>query len=90
MNKVRLEYLFEREHIKNDNLSDVLGQQSQHISELWNEIGQKALKINDLEAKNRRLLDLVNRYRRKLYTEKLDEAKYEKKFKEFIGESVDN
>ena len=46
MNKARLEYLFEREHIKNDNLSDVLGQQSQHISELWNEIGQKALRIN--------------------------------------------
>jgi len=90
MNKARLEYLFEREQSQNDTLSDVIGIQANHIKELWDEIGQKAYKINDLETKNRRLLDMVNRYRRRLYADRVDEAKYEKKFKQFVGENVDN
>jgi chorismate mutase len=67
-----------------------LGRQAHHVSELWTEIGEKQTALQNQAAEIRRLKDMIARYRRKLYTDKLDQAEIEKSFKEFVGESVDN
>ena len=90
MNKYQLTYQLETMTSTVDRLSDVLGKQSHHISELWEEIGIKQNLINNQSTEIRRLKDMNDRYRRKLYVEKVDQAKFEKSFKEWTGESVDN
>lgn len=90
MNKYEIKYLLESMTSAVDRLTDTVGKQSTHIGELWDEIGRKASKINEIEIKNRRLMDLVDRYRRKYYAEKVDQAKAEKSLAEYMGDSVDN
>ena len=90
MNKYEIKYLLESMTSAVDRLTDTVGKQSTHIGELWDEIGRKASKINELEIKVRRYGDLVDRYRRKYYAEKVDQAKEEKSLAEYMGDSVDN
>ena len=46
--------------------------------------------IQDQYTEIRRLKDMVDRYRRKLYTDKVNQANAEKTLAEYMGDSVDN
>ena len=76
MNKYEIKYLLESMTSSVDRLTDSLGKQSHHISNQRYEI--------------RRLKEKLYECMKKDHNNKLEEADFEKRFKEFIGESVDN
>jgi hypothetical protein len=90
MNKYEIKYLLETELSKTDRLIDVLGKHSHQFDALWQEIREKQDLINNQTTEIRRLKDVVDRYRRRLYADHVQQAKSEKTLAEFMGESVDN
>jgi len=90
MNKYELKYMLEGELSKGDRLIDVLGKHAHQFDALWQEIREKQDKIINQQTEIRRLKDMIDRYRRKLYADKVDHANLEKNFREWTGESVDN
>ena len=90
MNKYELKYMLETELSKCDRLIDVLGKHSHQFDALWQEIREKQDKINNQIIEIRRLKDMVDRYRRKLYADKVNQANAEKTLAEYMGDSVDN
>ena len=90
MKKYELENMLDSEQSKTDRLIDINFNNSKQFEYLWEEIGQKQIKINNQITEIRRLKDMVDRYRRKLYADKVDHANLEKNFREWTGESVDN
>ena len=73
-----------------DRLTDSLGKQSHHISELWTEIGEKQTKINNLAWENKELREKLIKCQKIVLKDRQDEADIEKRFNEFMGKSVDN
>ena len=73
-----------------DRLTDSLGKQSHHISELWTEIGEKQTKINNLAWENKELREKLVKCQKIVIKDRQDEADIEKRFNEFYGKSVDN
>ena len=73
-----------------DRLTDSLGKQSHHISELWTEIGEKQTKINNLAWENKELREKLIKCQKIVLKDRQDEADIEKRFNEFYGKSVDN
>ncbi len=73
-----------------DRLTDSLGKQSHHISELWTEIGEKQTKINNLAWENKELREKLVKCQKIVLKDRQDEADIEKRFNEFYGKSVDN
>jgi hypothetical protein len=90
MNKYELKYMLETELSKGDRLIDIMGKHSHQFDALWQEIREKQDKINNQIIEIRRLKDMVDRYRRRLYADKVNQANTEKSLAEFMGESVDN
>jgi chromosome segregation ATPase len=90
MNKIEIKYLLESMTSSVDRLTDALGKSSHHISELWSEIGEKQNAISNQRYEIRRLKEKLYECMKKDHNSKLEEADFEKKFKEFVGESVDN
>ena len=90
MNKYELKYMLETELSKADRLIDVLGKHSHQFDALWQEIREKQDLINNQKTEIRRLKDMVDRYRRRLYVDKINQANTEKSLAEFMGESTDN
>ena len=90
MNKYELKYMLETLTSCVDRLTDSQGKQTPHISELWTEIGHKQDTISNQRYEVRRLKEKLYECMKKDHNNKLEEADFEKRFKEFIGESVDN
>ena len=90
MNKYELKYMLETMTSCVDRLTDSQGKQTHHISELWTEIGHKQDTISNQRYEIRRLKEKLYECMKKDHNNKLEEADFEKRFKEFIGESVDN
>ena len=76
MNKYEIKYLLETMTSSVDRLTDSLGKQSLHIENLWHEI--------------KRLKEKLFAFWKQRHEDKLEEADWEKRFKEFVGESVDH
>jgi regulator of replication initiation timing len=90
MNKYEIKYLLETMTASVDRLTDSLGKQSHHISELWTEIGEKQTKINNLAWENKELREKLVKCQKIVLKDRQDEADIEKRFNEFYGKSVDN
>jgi regulator of replication initiation timing len=90
MNKYEIKYLLETMTSSVDRLTDSLGKQSHHISELWTEIGEKQTKINNLAWENKELREKLVKCQKIVLKDRQDEADIEKRFNEFMGKSVDN
>ena len=90
MNKYEIKYLLETMTASVDRLTDSLGKQSHHISELWTEIGEKQTKINNLAWENKELREKLIKCQKIVLKDRQDEADIEKRFNEFMGKSVDN
>ena len=90
MNKYEIKYMLETMTSSVDRLTDSLGKQSLHIENLWHEIGEKQNLISSQRYEIKRLKERLLEIFRKQKKDQLDEADFEKRFKEFIGESVDH
>ena len=90
MNKYEIKYMLETMTSSVDRLTDSLGKQSHHISELWTEIGEKQTKINNLAWENKELREKLIKCQKIVLKDRQDEADIEKRFNEFMGKSVDN
>jgi|TARA_A100001388_G_scaffold157887_1_gene117771 uncharacterized coiled-coil protein SlyX len=90
MNKYEIKYLLETMTSSVDRLTDSLGKQSHHISELWTEIGHKQDTISNQRYEIRRLKEKLLELQQQHYNNKVDEAKFEKSIKDIVGEHTDN
>ena len=90
MNKYEIKYLLETMTSSVDRLTDSLGKQSLHIENLWHEIGEKQNLISSQRYEIKRLKEKLFAFWKQRHEDKLKEADWEKRFKEFVGESVDH
>jgi regulator of replication initiation timing len=90
MNKYEIKYMLETMTSSVDRLTDSLGKQSHHISELWTEIGEKQNIITNQRYEIKKLKERLLEIFRKEHKDRLDDADFEKRYKEFVGESVDH
>ena len=90
MNKYEIKYLLETMTSSVDRLTDSLGKQSLHIENLWHEIGEKQNLIANQRYEIKKLKERLLEIYRKEHKDRLEDADFEKRFKEFIGESVDH
>ena len=90
MQKYEIKYLLESMTSSVDRLTDSLGKQSHHISELWTEIGEKQNIITSQRYEIKKLKERLLELFRKEHKDRLDDADFEKRYKEFVGESVDH
>ena len=90
MNKYEIKYLLETMTSSVDRLTDSLGKQSLHIENLWHEIGEKQNLISSQRYEIKRLKEKLFAFWKQRHEAKLEEADGEKRFKEFVGESVDH
>ena len=90
MTRTEVKYLLESMTSCVDRLTDSLGKQSIHIDNLWNEIGEKQNRIINQRYEIKRLKEKLYEFWKQKHQDKLEEADWEKKFKEFVGESVDH
>ena len=85
MNKYEIKYLLETMTSSVDRLTDSLGKQSLHIENLWNEIGEKQNLISSQRYEIKRLKEKLFAFWKQRH-----EDNWEKRFKEFVGKSVDH
>ena len=90
MNKYEIKYLLETMTSSVDRLTDSLGKQSLHIENLWHEIGEKQNLISSQRYEIKRLKEKLFTFWKQRLEDKLEEGDWEKRFKEFVGESVDH
>ena len=90
MNKYEIKYLLETMTSSVERLTDSLGKQSLHIENLWHEIGEKQNLIANQRYEIKKLKERLLEIYRKEHKDRLEDADFEKRFKEFIGESVDH
>ena len=90
MNKYEIKYMLETMTSSVDRLTDSLGRQTLHIENLWHQIGQKQNLISSQRYEIKRLKEKLLVIFKQKYSEKIEEADWEKRFKEFVGESVDH
>ena len=90
MTRNEVKYLLESMTSCVDRLTDSLGKQSMHIDNLWNEIGEKQNRIINQRYEIKRLKEKLYEFWKQKHQDILEEADWEKKFKEFVGESVDH
>jgi hypothetical protein len=57
---------------------------------LWHEIGEKQNLISSQRYEIKRLKEKLFAFWKQRHEDKLEEADWEKRFKEFVGESVDH
>ena len=84
MNKYELKYFIEQQSSAVDRLTDVLGNQSNHINDLWqkNKYLQETIKNQG---------SYIARLRVKLHRiEMSEDAQEEKNIKDLLGENTDN
>jgi len=82
MNKYEIKYMLETMTSAVDRLTDSLGKQSLHIENLWNEIGEKQNLIANQRYEIKRLKERLLEIFRKQKKDQLDEADFEKRFKD--------
>ena len=90
MNKYELKYMLEIMTSCVDRLTDSQGKQTHHISELWTEIGEKQNIITNQRYEIKKLKERLLELFRKEHKDKLEDADFERRYKEFVGESVDH
>ena len=90
MNKYEIKYMLETMTSSVDRLTDSLGKQSHHISELWTEIGEKQNIITSQRYEIKKLKERLLELFRKEHKDRLEDADFERRYKEFVGESVDH
>ena len=90
MNKYELKYMLETMTSCVDRLTDSQVKQTHHISELWTEIGEKQNIITNQRYEIKKLKERLLELFRKEHKDRLDDADFEKRYKEFVGESVDH
>tara|TARA_R100001591_G_scaffold21277_1_gene30342 strand:- start:229 stop:483 length:255 start_codon:yes stop_codon:yes gene_type:complete len=84
MNKYELKYFIEQQSSAVDRLTDVLGNQSNHINDLWQ-------KNKDLQETIKNQGSYIARLRVKLHRiEMTEDAQEEKNIKDLLGENTDN
>ena len=84
MNKYELKYFIEQQTAAVDRLTDVLGNQSNHINDLWQ-------KNKDLQETIKNQGSYIARLRVKLHRiEMSEDAQEEKNIKDLLGENTDN
>ncbi len=84
MNKYELKYFIEQQSSAVDRLTDVLGNQSNHINDLWQ-------KNKELQETIKNQGSYIARLRIKLHRiEMTEDAQEEKNFKDLLGENTDN
>ena len=84
MNKYELKYFIEQQTSAVDRLTDVLGNQSNHINDLWQ-------KNKDLQETIKNQGSYIARLRVKLHRiEMSEDAQEEKNIKDLLGENTDN
>ena len=84
MNKYELKYFIEQQSSAVDRLTDVLGNQSNHINDLWQ-------KNKDLQETIKNQGSYIARLRVKLHRiEMSEDAQEEKNIKDLLGENMDN
>ena len=90
MNKYELKYMLETMTSCVDRLTDRQGKQTHHISELWTEIGEKQNIITNQRYEIKKLKERLLELFRKEHKDRLEDADFERRYKEFVGESVDH
>ena len=90
MNKYELKYMLETMTSCVDRLTDSQGKQTHHISELWTEIGEKQNIITNQRYEIKKLKERLLELFRKEHKDRLEDADFERRYKEFFGESVDH
>ena len=84
MNKYELKYFIEQQSSAVDRLTDVLGNQSNHINDLWQ-------KNKELQETIKNQGSYIARLRVKLHRiEMSEDAQEEKNIKDLLGENTDN
>ena len=90
MNKYELKYMLETMTSCVDRLTDSQGKQTHHISELWTEIGEKQNIITNQRYEIKKLKERLLELFRKEHKDRLEDADFERRYKEIVGESVDH
>ena len=90
MNKYELKYMLETMTSCVDRFTDSQGKQTHHISELWTEIGEKQNIITNQRYEIKKLKERLLELFRKEHKDRLEDADFERRYKEFVGESVDH
>ena len=90
MNKYELKYMLETMTSCVDRLTDSQGKQTHHISELWTEIGENQNIITNQRYEIKKLKERLLELFRKEHKDRLEDADFERRYKEFVGESVDH
>ena len=90
MNKYELKYMLETMTSCVDRLTDSQGKQTHHISELWTEIGEKQNIITNQRYEIKKLKERLLELFRKEHKDILEDADFERRYKEIVGESVDH
>ena len=90
MNNYELKYMLETMTSCVDRLTDSQGKQTHHISELWTEIGEKQNIITNQRYEIKKLKERLLELFRKEHKDRLEDADFERRYKEFVGESVDH
>ena len=90
MNKYELKYMLETMTSCVDRLTDSQGKQTHHISELWTEIGEKQNIITTQRYEIKKLKERLLELFRKEHKDRLEDADFERRYKEFVGERVEH
>ena len=83
-------FLIDQLTTTNANLVDQIGRMQTHIENLWEEVGFKNEKINDLHFEKSELNEMFKELYKKLYEMEVRKSSAEKSITEFFGERTDN
>ena len=87
---IKEKFIIDQLTTTNANLVDQIGRMQTHIEGLWEEVGFKNEKINDLHFEKAELNEKFKELYKKLYEMEVRKSSAEKSMTEFFGDRTDN
>ena len=87
---IKEKFIIEQLTTTNANLVDQIGRMQTHIENLWEEVGFKNEKSNDLHFEKSELNEKFKELYKKLYEMEVRKSSAEKSMTEFFGDRTDN
>ena len=87
---IKEKFIIDQLTTTNAKLVDHIGRMQTHIENLWEEVGFKNEKINDLHFEKSELNEKFKELYKKLYEMEVRKSSAEKSMTEFFGDRTDN
>ena len=87
---IKEKFIIDQLTTTNANLVDQIGRMQTHIENLWEEVGYKYGKNNDLHFEKSELNEKFKELYKKLYEMEVRKSSAEKSMTEFFGDRTDN